>query len=277
MSAVEDLLNSPDYFDCERHRCRMSKSACLGNQFLAQQDTKFDAYSGLDYPSINRKASCLDCVQGQKIKEDHNMIGTCKNCGRPDITIVQGKDGICFSCNRFAANTRGDERIKKLAQAAEKYRDKPVQVGGRKAKEKAQGDKKRTECPVQSGIDREKIKQHLRERIAAKETAPAVAPVAAPVPIADTEECTESPLIPIEKIVDPMKEKVRGLVTQMREKTEQEQAKKGWPSVVIYFEDCDQYLFDHLQAMAKRERRNPDQQLLHMLDCSRRADLELAS
>ncbi len=236
MSVAEDLLNSSDFFECERTNCRMSKASCLRNQEMAAQPVNFDAYSGMDYPAISRKGTCLDCEQGQKIKEDHHMIGTCTNCKRPGILIVPGVDGICYSCHRFASRTRGDERLKKLAQAAEKYRDKPVQAGGRKAQEKKQ-DVSRSKYQAI-----EKIKKHLRARIAERETAPALPPAAQP-----------------ESIAQPIIDKVRGHLTQMKEKTEQEQAKRGMPSVIIYFYGADADLYNHLADMAKRERRNPDQ------------------
>lgn len=47
---AEDLLNSPDYFDCERFKTRLSKQVCVDRQLIHQE--------------------CFDCEQGRAMAQN---------------------------------------------------------------------------------------------------------------------------------------------------------------------------------------------------------------
>lgn len=241
---AESLLNSPDYFTCDKYACRMSKQTCVANQRLAGNTGRvhFDAHHGCDFAAINRKAFCFECGQGSDIKmemeaEAMGKRGTCGNCGRPDVLLVPGmKNNICWSCQKYAAGTAGDERVKKLAEAAEKYGSK---AGGEALKHR--------------------IKKSEGEISMAKESNPRPEEV----------DAVNDP--PVLRSMPEAKElatsgSFRNAFADFIGRQE--------GCVDVYFGPDDKQLFEYLNEVCKRERRTPDQQILHMLDCQRQADLE---
>ena len=56
----------------------------------------------------------------QRMGEDMAKVGKCNNCERPEAKMAD-KAEICFNCLRHAQNTKGEERVKKLAEAKALY------------------------------------------------------------------------------------------------------------------------------------------------------------
>ena len=73
MAVAEAVLNSPDYFRCEKQRCRMRKAACVALQERVKDNGRFDE----THP-------CRACAQGRKIKAE---IG-----GTAILVVQHGRD-----------------------------------------------------------------------------------------------------------------------------------------------------------------------------------------
>lgn len=253
-ATAEALLNSPDYFTCDKYACRMSKQTCVANQRLAGNTSRvhFDAHHGCDFAAINRKAYCFECRQGSDIKmemesEAMGKRGTCGNCGRPDVLLVPGmKNNICWSCQKYAAGTAGDERIKKLAEAAEKYGGK---TGGEVKKISPENINKIKQCA-----------KNLREKIAMKQESN---PRPEEVGAVNEQPVLRSMPAELESAPGESIGTAFGFLWGLQE-----------GCVAVHFFPDDKKLFEYLNEVCKRERRTPDQQILHMLDCHRQADLE---
>ena len=65
------LLNDPEYFECERLRCVMKKSACMENQEQAgRAGSIYAANRRRGYLCSDRELSCGDCAQGKGIRAE---------------------------------------------------------------------------------------------------------------------------------------------------------------------------------------------------------------
>jgi hypothetical protein len=64
-SAVEDILNGPDYFECERMHVRMKKENCVRRQ----------GHKGLYAIGESRHLECQNCEQGERIKAEVGSSG----------------------------------------------------------------------------------------------------------------------------------------------------------------------------------------------------------
>ncbi|MFA5436673.1 MAG: hypothetical protein WC372_11600 [Candidatus Neomarinimicrobiota bacterium] len=60
---AENILSGPDYFYCERYRCRMKKTECIRRQ------TKPTLGFEVDYTNV-----CRDCIQGGSIMQECETI-----------------------------------------------------------------------------------------------------------------------------------------------------------------------------------------------------------
>jgi len=61
------ILNSPDYFTCQRYHCRMSKQACIQHQqVVATSEGLFSR----GFPALARAEACAGCSQGVQIKAE---------------------------------------------------------------------------------------------------------------------------------------------------------------------------------------------------------------
>jgi len=254
-TTAEALLNSPDYFFCKKMLCRMPMATCLSNQKLAASSARvhFDTINGCDFTAINRKAFCLECGQGLEIKKEAEAMGergTCDNCRRSNVLLVPGmKDKICWSCQKYAAGTSGDERIKKLAEAAEKYGEKKPGEGTPASPEKPPKAKNNIK---NMGEDMSKVPNPHPEEVGAVKPPPPPPPPSA------------------------LSKENRPYNDDLEVRAEKDENYVGYAHDVVSvdFGPDDLPLFEYLLDVCKRDRRTPDQQILHMLDCQFQADQE---
>jgi len=106
--AVDEILQGPEYFDCERLKARMHVGCCVARQKKAKRRELI--LTSRDWsPSRTHIVfyHCLDCPQGRENMKGGGSMkkGNCKNCARPNMPII-GRD-LCPACYRYKDDPEG--------------------------------------------------------------------------------------------------------------------------------------------------------------------------
>jgi|GEM_PF-2262763 len=129
---AEEILGGPDYFTCERFRCRMPIETCIARQ----KTMAWPGYGGI--PSV-KYLECVDCAQG---RENRNTRGetmeekkskVCRFCGEEKRMeefykspgCEDGHDSVCKKCRNNAASERQKKRRHGKPENREQRQEKP--------------------------------------------------------------------------------------------------------------------------------------------------------
>jgi hypothetical protein len=235
-------MNRDDVFKCLRLKSTFTVWRCVRNQIDA-----------LDFwgPNASKMQSC-PCDQGIEIRQQ--MEGTmaaraiCRNCDR-EMAIMQ--DGMCGGCFGRAKELEGSEKLIALAKARTDFMGKgPVSRGNRAPRIKSAAKPPR-KAKVEGRFQKD----------------PASGAIAS-----GSEQLETGKVEGIAPGLD-----VSGSVS-----TRKPDRKEGRPglgilpasddyaappiSIIINFHDPDMPLFAALEDLARKFRRNPDQQILWMIE-----------
>lgn len=233
-------MNGVDTFKCLRLKKTFTVGRCVRNQKDA-----------LDFwgPNASKFQSC-PCDQGIEIRQqmEENMAAKaiCKNCGR-EMKITQ--EGLCGGCFYRIRGMTGEAKVHALAQARKDFKGRgPVGPGNRKPITKVStpisARKPDPEPPPPDLADRPATTQEKElvftpgERRVFASDRPTTEIVSVGSALESSTSATWPPPPPV------------GLVL----------------SVIVYFTDGDSAIFEGLQALARKYRRNPDQQILWLLE-----------
>ena len=108
-------LSGPDFFSCEKYKCRMKKTECVGRQLRMTigRERKWNFKNIVIVPSKNAFKGCKDCEQGKNIKEEitgEKIIEPVVAIVKPEQKerIVVDKDKkVCVKCKA------SDEKLKR--------------------------------------------------------------------------------------------------------------------------------------------------------------------
>ncbi len=185
-------------------------------------------------PEASRFQSC-PCDQGISIKTqmegDMAKKGTCGNCSRPDMTIHSA--GMCGGCVGRALGLEGEAREAALVQAKIDFQGRGNLV------------RKRGEA-VKAKVHARRARQN---KIAKVEGSVKTDPESGAI------DTTRS---------SPADPKVEGTGLAFTIPTAMDNP--SIISIMVNFTAGDHVLFDGLQALAKKYRRSPDQQILWLLE-----------
>ena len=108
-------LSGPDFFSCEKYKCRMKKTECVGRQLRMNtaRTRKWNFKNIVIVPSKTAFKGCEDCEQGKNIKEEitgEKIIEPVVAIVKPEQKerIVVDKDKkVCVKCKA------SDEKLKR--------------------------------------------------------------------------------------------------------------------------------------------------------------------
>jgi hypothetical protein len=270
-------MNYVDTFKCSRLKKTFTVGRCVRNQKDA-----------LDFwgPEASKFQSC-PCDQGIKIRQqmEGGVMAAKKKCRNCERVMAISQDGLCGGCFNRGKGLEGQERLEALAQAKEDFEGKPplvckvgqgVRLGGvavagqrghgnrqprgkaaGKSPRKAKVEEQPKTDPASGAIDEEMppgIIQKVEEQPKTDPTNGALAIAA---------RCRD-------RAADAAKQEPDWTAIMKRADlaftAAPEEAVHAAISIVVNFTDGDHALFEGLQALAKKNRRNPDQHLLWLLE-----------
>lgn len=246
-------------------RCSMSKTTCIKRQ---KYGIRLHTTNGTTRKGLT-PWECQDCEQGAGIlreieenggKEDMSKKGMCENCGRGPMDLP-GK-GLCWSCYIAQQHLEGEYQEKALAEAKEKYAGRPIRKINKK--EKPARDSEVVAKGTAFGYTPEEITGTPLEKPTPMPAVPEETTAdsfAVPESTPPDNEIEAGKPDPVEGGPPATSEKqpIPGQITFLKY--------DAHPAITLIFsDDGDREIFDWIAREAKQARRDPAQQIMHIID-----------
>jgi hypothetical protein len=193
-------------------------------------------------------------VPSSKSRRNEIATGHCKNCLRNSVRVLVTM-GMCFQCISYATNTKGDARIKRLAEAAKLYHllkpGEKIRYGLAIAKQKG-----RPEPPAKRQAKANNIRRSLP-----KEDPCPVANTQSPLDVEDQRKADQAYIDLVSTSIKPKIHPARKYLNRME--------------VCFYEKDLEIWKF--IVESSDRDRRTPREQVLFLLDLARADEMSSAS